>query len=68
MLFDDDNLDAETSELQIPLQVLLGCKYQINLEEDSAKIWVSLSLSESNGIQTQNHNQLGLMVEYLFTN
>ena len=38
MLFDDDNLDAETSELRIPLQVLLGRKYQINLEEDSAKI------------------------------
>ena len=68
MLFDDDNLDAETSELRIPLQVLLGRKYQINLEEDSAKIWVSLSLSESNGIQIQNHNQLGFMVECLFTN
>ena len=38
MLFDDDNLDEETSELRIPLQVLLGRKYQINLKEDSAKI------------------------------
>ena len=37
MLFDDDNLDEEMSELRIPLQVLLGRKYQINLEEDSAK-------------------------------
>ena len=68
MLFDDDNLDEETSELRIPLQVLLGRKYQINLEEDSAKIWVCLSLSESNGVQTHNHNQLGFMVECLFTN
>ena len=68
MLFDDDNLDEETSELRIPLQVLLGRKYQINLKEDSAKIWVSLSLSESNGIQTHNQNQLGFMAECLFTN